>query len=83
MIKRTRHEKALIQALDSNPVAALLGPRQSGKTTLAKQVAGRRKSDFFDLEDPADRARLTAPAIVATGDEVGIGSVRLRIELGD
>ena len=36
------------------PAVALLGPRQCGKTTLAKALAG----DYYDLESPADRLRL-------------------------
>jgi predicted AAA+ superfamily ATPase len=52
---------ALRAALRDSPVVALLGPRQCGKTTLARQVAGRR-AFYFDLEDPADAARLEQPA---------------------
>ncbi len=40
---------------------ALLGPRQCGKTTLARQLAGSSKGDYFDLENPVDRARLSEP----------------------
>ncbi len=36
------------------PAAALIGPRQSGKTTLAKGLS----SLYFDAEQPADRVRL-------------------------
>jgi len=43
------------------PVVSLLGPRQSGKTTLARAVARRHKATFFDLEDPRDLARLGSP----------------------
>ncbi|MBM5810746.1 MAG: ATP-binding protein [Gammaproteobacteria bacterium] len=45
----------------SNPVVLLLGPRQCGKTTLARQFAGRHKAEYFDLESPADQARLAQP----------------------
>lgn len=41
--------------------AALLGPRQCGKTTLARDLAGERVS-YFDLEDPADAMRLEQAA---------------------
>src|SRR2546422_995096 len=46
--------------LRSNPVVGLLGPRQVGKTTLARQVADRWKGpvSYFDLERPPDVARL-------------------------
>jgi predicted AAA+ superfamily ATPase len=54
----------LRSALDAFPVAALLGPRQVGKTTLALTLAEDRGQDsvrYLDLESPADRARLTDP----------------------
>lgn len=41
-----------------SPVTAILGPRQCGKTTLARDIAQTRAATFFDLERPADRARL-------------------------
>lgn len=45
------------------PVVALVGMRQSGKTTLAREVAARRRgpTHFFDLEDDRDLARLREP----------------------
>lgn len=46
------------QGLKTSPVTALLGPRQSGKTTLAREIAGK-KGRYFDLENPRDQARLT------------------------
>jgi predicted AAA+ superfamily ATPase len=39
----------------------LLGPRQCGKTTLARQLAGALQSTYFDLENPVDLARLSEP----------------------
>jgi uncharacterized protein len=45
----------------SNPVVLLLGPRQCGKTTLARRFATGRKAEYFDLESPADAARLDQP----------------------
>ncbi len=45
-----------------HPVAALLGPRQCGKTTLARMLAEREaQSIIFDLESPVDRQRLSNP----------------------
>lgn len=48
------------------PVVALLGPRQCGKTTLAKEVVGRAKRGkrgalLLDLEKPSDVAKLRDP----------------------
>ncbi len=48
-------------ALRANPVVALLGPRQCGKTTLARDVAGGMDAEYFDLEDPVGLARLAEP----------------------
>ena len=41
------------------PAVTLLGPRQVGKTTLARQIAATRETTYLDLEDPADLAKLT------------------------
>jgi len=53
-------------ALQQFPVVALLGPRQVGKTTLARQVAEQWSgpTHHFDLEDPDDQARLADPSFV-------------------
>ena len=40
------------------PAVALIGPRQVGKTTLARRLAGAADSVYLDLEDPADLAKL-------------------------
>ncbi len=44
-----------------HPVTALLGPRQCGKTTIARFMAQQGPSTFFDLEHPVDIQRLSAP----------------------
>ena len=51
--------------LDEFPVVALLGARQVGKTTLARQIAAAHTEPvaWFDLEDPADLARLGDPGL--------------------
>ncbi|SHJ58384.1 hypothetical protein SAMN05444280_12350 [Tangfeifania diversioriginum] len=41
-------------SIRNNPVTAIMGPRQCGKTTLARVVAQSTESTIFDLEDPAD-----------------------------
>ena len=48
-------------ALARNPVTVLTGPRQSGKTTLAHELLREDSPNYFDLEDPADLARLEEP----------------------
>jgi predicted AAA+ superfamily ATPase len=50
------------EALARQAAVALVGPRQVGKTTLALEIAAERPSLYLDLEDPADRAKLTDAA---------------------
>ena len=61
MLKRPQLLDRLRAALRTSPAVALLGPRQCGKTTLARQLAGFSKSTYFDLENPVDLARLSEP----------------------
>jgi uncharacterized protein len=61
MLKRTQLLSRLRSALKTSPAVALLGPRQCGKTTLARQLAAQSKSTYFDLENPIDLARLSEP----------------------
>jgi len=49
------------QALRRSPVTVLLGPRQCGKTTLARQLVPTSSLNYFDLEDPQSLARLDQP----------------------
>ena len=62
MIPRRLDTQAVRATLKRSPVVALLGPRQSGKTTLARQFVGADSLNYFDLEDPQSLARLTEPA---------------------
>jgi len=52
MIPRSSYLKQLKRALGRNPVVAMIGPRQCGKTTLARQILPSDHANFFDLEDP-------------------------------
>ena len=55
-------DRALVQsALKRSRVVAILGPRQCGKTTLAREFLSADSLNYFDLEDPASLARLEAP----------------------
>ena len=64
-IARQRHLCRVRLLLREFPVVALVGARQVGKTTLARQLAAARKAPtaWFDLEDPADLARLSDPGL--------------------
>lgn len=57
----------VIETLQHTPAAALLGPRQVGKTTLALAVAEALRADspsiYLDLESEADRAKLSQPEL--------------------
>jgi len=61
MVHRAMLLARLRAGLKMGPGVALLGPRQCGKTTLARQLAERSKSTYFDLENPVDLARLSEP----------------------
>ena len=67
MIQRPRPLAAIRRGLDRLPVVALLGPRQCGKTTLARMIAANGESLYLDLEKPADRRRLDSPMQVLEG----------------
>ena len=64
MIPRPHLDAAVRASLARNPITTLLGPRQCGKTTLARSLrASHPEAHFFDLEDPVDLARLRNPAL--------------------
>ena len=48
----------LNELLDRNPAVVLNGPRQVGKTTLAREVADERDALYLDLERPSDLAKI-------------------------
>jgi uncharacterized protein len=61
MIPR-RLTSEITQLLAAFPAVGLLGPRQVGKTTLARQIAVTRPNSLYlDLENPQDRAKLADP----------------------
>ncbi|MCU0242173.1 MAG: ATP-binding protein [Vicinamibacteria bacterium] len=65
MIERAEHRSRLAALLRQFPVVALLGARQVGKTTLARDLAAEKKTavTFFDLEDAEDLALLQDPLL--------------------
>src|SRR5712692_5795683 len=61
MLKRTDLDQQVRRAIKANPVTAIYGPRQCGKTTLARQIAEGARAEYFDLEDPVSARRLSEP----------------------
>ena len=61
MIRRDSLLNALKHALARNRVVVLVGPRQCGKTTLARELLAEESINYFDLEDPTSLARLDEP----------------------
>lgn len=68
-MKRPALSRIIHDQLQAARVVALLGPRQSGKTTLARQFAAsgihpfNAALNYFDLEDPAHLERLASPML--------------------
>ncbi len=85
MIQRRVHIRAIRDLLNQFPVVALIGARQVGKTTLARQVVtgARLSATVFDLEDPGDASRLAEPmlALRSLTGLVVIDEVQRRPEL--
>ncbi len=61
MILRQELELAVRKALARSRAVVLTGPRQSGKTTLARTILERHSPNYFDLENPLDARRLQQP----------------------
>jgi hypothetical protein len=83
MVPRPEALKRISRAFRVHPIAALLGPRQCGKTTLARVLAEREPYTYFDLENPVDIRRLSTPlrALEALSGLVVIDEVQRRPEL--
>lgn len=61
MLERTHLLSQVREALRRSRAVVLVGPRQTGKTTLARQFLPPRHPNYFDLEDPVANARLAEP----------------------
>lgn len=83
MILRRQYLDLLHSAVHRSPVVALLGPRQCGKTTLARQLVPEDSENYFDLEDPAVRTLLENPmtALRNLQDLVVIDEVQRKPEI--
>ena len=71
MIPRPDALDRIDRAFRIHNIAALFGPRQCGKTTLARMITEKEPSTYFDLEDPVDSQRLSAP-MMALGELKGL-----------
>lgn len=65
MIRRTYEIERIKRLLGRHPVLGIVGARQVGKTTLARDLlaGASRPVAYFDLEDPQDLARLADPML--------------------
>lgn len=70
-IHRSLLKKRIQTALKRSKVVTLLGPRQCGKTTLAREFVSPLSQNYFDLEDPESLGRLQEP-LIALKDLKGI-----------
>jgi len=61
LVPRPHHLSAIETALERHPIVVLTGPRQSGKTTRARELVSEDSPNYFDLEDPVSLARLDEP----------------------
>ena len=83
MLARTQACETIQTALGRAPVVVLTGPRQCGKTTLARQLVAAESLNYFDLESPESLARLDEPrtALEPLRGLVVIDEVQLRPNL--
>jgi predicted AAA+ superfamily ATPase len=83
VIDRPDRRAEVRAALKRSRVVILVGPRQAGKTTLAREIVQPSSTTYFDLEDPRDLARLAEPmtALAPLRGTVVIDEVQRRPDL--
>lgn len=86
LMKRIYFLNSIQEIFKNHPVCAILGPRQCGKTTLARQFIQQydvAKFHFFDLENPFDLGRLNNPmlALSSLSGTVVIDEIQRRPDL--
>ncbi len=83
MIYRKNLHNRIKEALDRSRIVVLLGPRQCGKTTLAREFIHPDSKNYFDLEDPVSLIRLEEPMTALRELEglVVIDEIQRRAEL--
>ena len=67
MLPRPVYFNRLEIAISRSPITAILGPRQSGKTTLARMFTADKTVSYFDLDSILDQRRLQNPELVLGG----------------
>ena len=86
-MKRAEFLNLIDRYFKTHPIVSILGPRQCGKTTLARMfsssVGDFKRENYFDLEDPTDRQRLNNPklALESLEDLIVIDEIQLNKEL--
>lgn len=65
LIKRNYYEEAVLKAFRNHNIVALVGPKQCGKTTFARQYGKSKKTPvhYFDMEDPMDLVKMENPML--------------------
>ena len=83
LIDRIVDTQNLRESVSHAPVTLLTGPRQAGKSTLARQTISSTPAAFFDLEDHRDLARLAEPTLALrdTGETIVIDEAQRMPEL--
>jgi predicted AAA+ superfamily ATPase len=83
VVPRSQIKDSVQTALQRSRVVALVGPRQCGKTTIAREFVPANSANYFDLEDPVSLARLEEPKTALEGLHgiVVIDEVQRRPEL--
>ena len=83
MVPRPELLERIERAFQVTPIVTLLGPRQCGKTTIARVIAQKNGAAIFDLGDQADNAALTNPNLALSGKRglIIIDEVQHRPEL--
>ncbi len=83
MIIRSQYQRQLDRILSRSRLGIISGPRQCGKTTLARQYVDESSANYFDLEDPSSLVRLDEPmtALSMLKGLIVIDEVQLRPDL--
>ena len=83
MIEREELRNRIDEGLARSRIVSIIGPRQCGKTTMARTFVPVESLNYFDLEDPTSLARLDEPmtALKDLEGTVVIDEVQLRPDL--